>query len=158
MPASADAGPSTTEATSSDKDNSKNTQSAVPTSSSSNIRSAVTRTCTNTLKAAQVASAACGVLSVASIILEAKNMTDTVQRMKDGNRHPKVAILRAIQQEIEKLPDTALILEQCESYLQHEAEQDEQHSDEEWLGSDEEEQDDDTDDRQQPKMEPAKER
>ena len=109
-----------------ESNNSKNNRNkTIPSTSTSNIRSAVTRTCTNTLKAAQVASAACGVLSVASIILEAKNMTDTVQRMKAGNRHPKVDILRAIQREMDQLPDTCLIAAQCESYLQHEAEQDE---------------------------------
>jgi hypothetical protein len=89
--------------------------------SSGNIRQAVTRAATNTLKAAQVASAACGVLSVASIILEAKNISDAVERMKEGNKHPKAEILMAIKEEIDKLPDTSLIADQCESYLKHQA-------------------------------------
>ena len=50
--------------------------------------------------------------------------------MKAGNRHPKAEILLAIKEEIDKLPDTRMIAEQCESYLRHEAEQEMEEMDE----------------------------
>ena len=45
--------------------------------------------------------------------------------MKAGNPHPKVDILRASQREIDQLLDACLITANYESYLQHEAEEDE---------------------------------
>jgi len=81
-----------------------------------NVRSAICRATTNAMKAASAASAACGVLSVTTIILEAKNMTDSLERMKT-NECQKADIIEAIKAEIDKLPDTSLIAEECESYL-----------------------------------------
>ena len=70
------------------------------------------------MKAASAASAACGVLSVTTIILEAKNMTDTLEKMKQGNRCEKADVILAIKAEVDKLPDTSLIAKECESYLE----------------------------------------
>lgn len=80
-------------------------------------RRAICRATTNAMKAASAASAACGVLSVTTIILEAKNMTDSLERMKAG-KCEKADVILAIKAEVDKLPDTSLIAAECESYLE----------------------------------------
>lgn len=97
-------------------------KSSDATSSSTSLKSdatrrAICRATTNAMKAASAASAACGVLSVTTIILEAKNMTDSLERMKAG-KCEKADVILAIKAEVDKLPDTSLIAAECESYLE----------------------------------------
>jgi len=84
---------------------------------SSSTRKTIATTTTNVMKAAQVATVACGVLSITTIILEAKNMTDTLERMKD-NKCEKADILKAIRDKVDELPDTSLIAEECQRALE----------------------------------------
>jgi len=93
-------------------------KAASTTLTSETTRRAICRATTNAMKAASAASAACGVLSVTTIILEARNMTDSLERMKQGNRCEKADVILAIKAEVDKLPDTSLIAEECESYLE----------------------------------------
>ena len=97
-------------------------ETKVVVSQQDNVRSAICRATTNAMKAASAASAACGVLSVTTIILEAKNMTDSLERMK-ANKCEKADIIEAIKEEVDKLPATSMIAGECESYLKGSADQ-----------------------------------
>ena len=98
-------------------DGDKASSTKLASGGASATQKAICRATTNAMKAASAASAACGVLSVTTIILEAKNMTDTLEKMKQGNRCEKADVILAIKAEVDKLPDTSLIAKECESYL-----------------------------------------
>lgn len=44
-------------------------------------------------------------------------MSKTIREMRDGNKCPKAQLLRVILQEIPFLPDTAVLEQECKTYL-----------------------------------------
>lgn len=112
-----DANKSTGASENDEKKKSSDAKSSSTSLKSDATRRAICRATTNAMKAASAASAACGVLSVTTIILEAKNMTDSLERMKAG-KCEKADVILAIKAEVDKLPDTSLIATECESYLE----------------------------------------
>lgn len=86
--------------------------------SPNNTRVAISRTATNSMKVFQAASIACVALSAATIILEAKNMNDTLESLQAGSPCEKAQILRQIKKEVDQLPATKIIADECESYLE----------------------------------------
>ena len=83
-----------------------------------NTRVAVSRATTNAMKMFQAASIACVALSAATIVLEAKNMNDTLESLRAGSPCEKAQTLRQIKTEVDQLPATKIIADECESYLQ----------------------------------------
>ena len=83
----------------------------------SNTRVAVSRATTNAMKVMQAASIACVALSAATIVMEAKNMNDTLESLRAGSPCEKADQLRQIKKEIDRLPSTNDISEECDSYL-----------------------------------------
>jgi len=83
----------------------------------SHTRTGVQRATTNAMKVFQAASVACVALNAATIVLEAKNMSDTLESLRAGSPCEKATTLRKVKQEISKLPSTKVIADECESYL-----------------------------------------
>jgi len=83
----------------------------------SNTRTAASRAATNAMKVAQIATIACGVLSAATIVMEAKNMNDTLKTLRAGSPCEKAQMLREIKKQVALLPDTKVMAEECEIYL-----------------------------------------
>ena len=104
-----------------DEDNEKATSTDVV--APSNTRTAFSRAMTNTMKVAQFASIACVMLSAATIIMETKNLQDTLENMRRGSPCEKAAQLRKIKKELDALPDTRVLAEGWEAYLQEAARQ-----------------------------------
>ena len=83
----------------------------------SHTRTGVQRATTNAMKVFQAASVACVALNAATIVLEAKNMSDTLESLRAGSPCEKATTLRKVKQEISKLPSTKVVADECESYL-----------------------------------------
>jgi hypothetical protein len=97
------------------------TETQVVTVAPSNLRCAVSRTTTNAMKLCQFASIACVMLSFTTIVLETKNMRDTLRNLRAGSPCEKALRLREIKKKIESLPDTQEVAAGCESYLKSKA-------------------------------------
>ena len=76
------------------------------------------RTGSNILKTARVARFAGGAISAATLLLEAKCMSDTIKAIKAGNPCDKAKSLRKIKEEISTFPSTAELDQECERYLE----------------------------------------
>ncbi|CAB9526772.1 expressed unknown protein [Seminavis robusta] len=87
----------------------------------SNMRCAMSRATTNVIKLAQFASVACVMLSFTTIVLEAKNLKDTLKSLKAGSPCEKAQKLRTIKKLIDSLPETKEIVEDCNNYLEAQA-------------------------------------
>jgi hypothetical protein len=95
--------------------------------STGNASVAVSRFTTNTIKLAQVASIACGALSAATIFFEARNIKGTLKSLQDGSPCEKAQMLRKLKEEVEELPATKEIAEECMMYLRATAQDEANH-------------------------------
>jgi hypothetical protein len=95
----------------------ESTESQIVRVAPSNLRCAVSRTTTNAMKLCQFASIACVMLSFTTIVLETKNMRDTLRNLRAGSPCEKALRLRDIKKKIESLPGTQEVAAGCESYL-----------------------------------------
>jgi hypothetical protein len=75
------------------------------------------RTGTNLMRTARFARFAGGTLSAAILVLEARNMSTTIQAMQSGSPCEKAERLREIRDEVSEIPDTASLDQEIESYL-----------------------------------------
>mmetsp|Transcript_10029 Transcript_10029/g.14642 ORF Transcript_10029/g.14642 Transcript_10029/m.14642 type:complete len:207 (+) Transcript_10029:1-621(+) len=69
------------------------------------------------MRSANVALAAGGALSAASILLETVEMTRVTNKMIKGSPCQKADFIREIKKEVEQLPDTRIIAEECERFF-----------------------------------------
>jgi hypothetical protein len=81
--------------------------------SSGGARLAVSRASSHALKVAQIATLACGALSAATIVMEASNLSKSLEHWKKGSPCEKAQLLRQIQSELVILPTTDMIARQC---------------------------------------------
>jgi hypothetical protein len=73
----------------------------------------VSRASSHALKVAQIATLACGALSAATIVMEASNLSKSLEHWKKGSPCEKAQLLRQIQSELVILPTTDMIARQC---------------------------------------------
>jgi len=76
------------------------------------------RTAPELLRTARFAQFAGGALSAATLLLEAKCMACTIESIKSGDTCEKALILKRIQEELVKFPDTTSLDLMCENYLE----------------------------------------
>lgn len=82
-----------------------------------NKRATFSRALTNSMKVAAFASIACVMLSAATIIMETKNLQDTLANIRRGSPCEKAAALRKIKKDIEDLPDTSVLAKEWKAFL-----------------------------------------
>lgn len=58
-----------------------------------------------------------GALSAASVVMEARVMQSTVQKIRAGNPCEKAETLKTIEREIERLPETSFVAKECRKYF-----------------------------------------
>uniref|UniRef100_A0A7S2I498 Uncharacterized protein n=1 Tax=Helicotheca tamesis TaxID=374047 RepID=A0A7S2I498_9STRA len=78
----------------------------------------VTRASATVMRSARVALAAGGALTAASILLETNEMIRVTGRMRKGNPNKKADLIREIKKEVEDLPDTHVVAEECEKFFE----------------------------------------
>jgi hypothetical protein len=76
------------------------------------------KTGTGIMRTARFARFAGGALSAATLLLEARALTTTMQHMANGNPCEKADTLRAIQDELLDLPCSTALERECEQYLE----------------------------------------
>jgi hypothetical protein len=77
----------------------------------------MSRTGSSLMRTARFARFAGGAMSAAILVLEAKNLTNTIQDIQSGNPCQKAEKLREIQKELPELPNTASLDDECQRYL-----------------------------------------
>jgi hypothetical protein len=78
----------------------------------------LSRTGSNLLKTVRVARFAGGAMSAAVLVFEAKSLNSTIQDIRAGNPCEKAESLRKVQAELDTLPTTEHVDEECQNYIQ----------------------------------------
>lgn len=76
-----------------------------------------TRASTTALRTARFARFAGGALSAATVVLEAREMSTTIRRIRSGNPCEKADFIRLIHGDLSELPETGVLAEECERYF-----------------------------------------
>uniref|UniRef100_A0A6U6LAX8 PDZ domain-containing protein n=1 Tax=Odontella aurita TaxID=265563 RepID=A0A6U6LAX8_9STRA len=77
-----------------------------------------TRASTTALRTARFARFAGGALSAATVVLEAREMSTTIKRIRNGNPCEKADFVRCIKCDLSELPDTNVLADECERYFE----------------------------------------
>ena len=83
----------------------------------------MSRAGTNLARSARFARFAGGALSAATLVLEARELTKTVEQIRQGNPCEKAAELRKMHAQLERLPSTSTVDAMCQSYVKVRAKQ-----------------------------------
>ena len=83
----------------------------------------ITRASTNLFRTAQFAQFAGGALSAATLLLEVRQLTKTVQHLQKGSPCDKAAALRTLHSELEHVSSTLTVDSMCQSFVKVRAKQ-----------------------------------
>jgi hypothetical protein len=78
----------------------------------------LTRTGSNLLKTMRVARFAGGAMSAAVLVFEAQSLNTTIRDIRAGNPCEKAESLRKVEEELETLPTTESVEQECQNYIQ----------------------------------------